>query len=219
MPETTRERIASSGKEIAPPLGTVLIEQGQPTDSVYFPIDGAVISLTRSLEDGMLIEVGVVGHEGFGGLAAVFDPRRHLDCGIVQAEGAILQVPLAVVSEEIAHDEVRQVLFRYANAFMMQIAQTALCNRLHTIEQRLTRWILAMQDRTRTEELRLTQQFLSHMLGTRLAGVNEAVQSLVRAGLIRHARNRIAIIDRPGLEAASCECYRVVRDEFDRLVR
>jgi CRP-like cAMP-binding protein len=137
---------------------------------------------------------------------------------MIQAEGALLRVPVGLVDEEIARGaEVRRPFFLYINAFLMQVAQTALCNRLHTIEARLARWLLMMQDRTQTAEMRLTQEFLSHMLGTRLAGVNEAVQSLERAALIGHARNRITVIDRPGLEETACECYRVVRDEFDRM--
>lgn len=201
-----------------PPYAATLIEQNEPSLFVYFPLAGAVLSLTRSVLDGTQVEVGVIGFEGIGGIAGVLDPRRSMDRGVVQAEGAFGVIPVATFAEELGRDAaVRALFFRYTNAFLMQVAQTALCNRLHLLEQRLARWLLMMHDRVQSDEMRMTQEFLAHMLGTRLAGVNEAIASLVRAGLIAHARQRVTVIDRAGLEGVACECYAVARDEMHRV--
>jgi CRP-like cAMP-binding protein len=197
-------------------LGQVLIEQERENHNVLFPLRGAVLSLTRQTEIGAQVEIGVIGYEGIAGIAALLDPGRHLDRGMVQGAGEFVSLPAEVLDAEIAADaKLRAVVFRYINAFLMQVAQTAICNRLHPLEQRLARWLLMMRDRI-GDELRLTQEFLSHMLGVRTAGVNEAVQSLERAGLIAHARQRITIIDGPGMESAACECYATIRDEMKR---
>lgn len=203
---------------LEPPYGAVLIEQQVPSELVYFPLAGAVLSLTRTVQDGTQVEVGVIGSEGIGGIAGVLDPRRALDRGVVQAEGTFGAIAVGAFNEEIGRDpDVRALFFRYTNAFLMQVTQTALCNRLHLLEQRLARWLLMMHDRVQRDEMRMTQEFLAHMLGTRLAGVNEAIASLVRAGLIATARQRVTVIDRQGLELAACECYAVARDEMLRV--
>lgn len=203
---------------LRPAYGTTLIEQQQPIEHVFFPLTNAVLSLTRSVAGGAQVEVGVIGSEGIGGIAGVLDPRRQIDRGVVQSEGAFAIIPLATFQEELARDaDVRTVFFRYTNAFITQIAQTALCNRLHLLEQRLIRWLLMMRDRRSGDDMHITQEFLSYMLGTRLAGVNEGIASLVRAGLIRHARQHITVIDREGLERAACECYALAKGEMDRV--
>ncbi|HJQ38893.1 MAG TPA: Crp/Fnr family transcriptional regulator [Thermoanaerobaculia bacterium] len=202
---------------LEPPYGDTLIEQGEPSPLVYFPLPGAVLSLTRAVQNGTQVEVGVIGFEGIGGIAGVLDPRRSIDRGVVQAEGTFATISVAAFTRLLGSDDaVRALFFRYTNAFLMQVAQTALCNRLHLLEQRLARWLLMMHDRVQCNEMRMTQEFLSHMLGTRVAGVNEAVASLVRAGLIAHTRQRVTVLDRGGLEAAACECYAVARDEMER---
>jgi CRP-like cAMP-binding protein len=212
------ERLRPNLRCIEGPLGKVLIEQGQPSPVVFFPLRGAVLSLTRETESGAQVEIGVIGSEGIAAIAALLDPRRHLDRGMVQGPGSFMTLPTHVLDAEIARDpELRALVFRYINAFLMQIAQTAICNRLHPLEQRLARWLLMMNDRIEGQDMRLTQEFLSHMLGTRLAGVNEGIQSLARAGLIAHARQLIRVIDREGLEQAACECYAVARDEMRRV--
>lgn len=203
---------------IEPPYGKTLIEENEPSELVYFPLEGAVLSLTRSVRDGTQVEVGVIGSEGIGGIAGVLDPRRQIDRGVVQAEGAFGTIAVSAFSDELGRDaDTRALFFRYTNAFLMQVAQTALCNRLHLLEQRLARWLMMMHDRVGRDEMRMTQEFLSHMLGTRIAGVNEGIASLVRAGLIAHARQRVTVIDRDGLEGAACECYAVARDEMQRV--
>ena len=203
---------------VTPHYGATLIEQNRPSELVFFPLKGAVLSLTRSVASGAQVEVGVIGSEGIGGIAGVLDPRRQIDSGLVQAEGPFGTIPVATFNDVLGRDaEVRALFFRYTNAFLMQVAQTALCNRLHLLEQRLARWLLMMHDRAQSDEMRMTQEFLSHMLGTRLAGVNEGIASLVRAGLIAHARQRVTVLDRAGLEAAACECYAVARNEMERV--
>lgn len=203
---------------LQPPYGKTLIEQGEPSLFVYFPLPGAALSLTRAVQNGTQVEVGVIGFEGIGGIAGVLDPRRSIDRGVVQAEGTFGVIPVATFTDFLGRDaEVRALFLRYTNAFLMQVAQTALCNRLHLLEQRLARWLLMMHDRAQSDEMRMTQEFLSHMLGTRLAGVNEGIASLVRAGLIAHARQRVTVLDRAGLEAAACECYAVARAEMERV--
>lgn len=215
---TTLPKLQRFSRVIHPEYGATLIEQNQPNDLVYFPLKGAVMSLTRSVANGTQVEVGVIGFEGIGAIASILDPRRSIDRAVVQAEGAFSVIPLATFCDEIGRDaEVRALFFRYTNAFLMQVAQTALCNRLHLLEQRLARWLLMMHDRVASDEMRMTQEFLAAMLGTRLAGVNEGIGSLVRDGLIAHTRQRVTVIDREGLERAACECYAVIRDEMQRL--
>ncbi|HEX2123158.1 MAG TPA: Crp/Fnr family transcriptional regulator [Thermoanaerobaculia bacterium] len=218
LSSTQLEHLGPHLRPIEPAYGEVLIEQDQPCHAVFFPLPGAVLSLARQAEDGTVVEVGVIGNEGMAGVAAVLDPHRHLDRGQVQATGTFLGLDASVFSGEIGRDaQLRALFFRYLNAFLMQVAQTALCNRLHALEQRLARWLLMMHERVGRDELRLTQEFLADMLGTRTAGVNESVHALVRAGVIAHARQRMTVVDRAGLERMACECYAVAREEMLRV--
>jgi CRP-like cAMP-binding protein len=199
-------------------LSTVIIESERPSSHAFFPLAPAVISLVREVSDGYGVEVGVVGREGFASISALLDPTRQMDRGIVQSEGEFLRIDAADLQKVFDSDgEVRRTLMQFMNAFTMQVSQTALCNRLHTVEQRLARWLLMMRERVESDELRLTQEFLAHMLGTRIAGVNEAIRLLDRAGVIHNARQKITILDEQGLEKMSCECYRTIRTEFERL--
>lgn len=218
MSSSLRARIESHAKAVTPVLGTTLLEQDVRCEHGYFPSRGAVISMTRQIESGEMVEVGVIGFEGFGGTSALLDPRRQLDRGIVQGEGPFLEVPIEFLRDEIGRDaELRELLLRYTAAFLLQVAQTALCNRLHNVQQRFARWILMMHDRIAADDLRITQEFLAHMLGVRTAGVNEAVKNAEASGLIEHGRQRVTVLDRKGLEREACECYAVVKREFDRV--
>lgn len=200
-----------------PAYASVVLEQDAVCEFGYFPLRPAVVSFTRQAESGTMIEVGVIGFEGFAGTSTLLDPRRQLDRGLMQAEGPMLEVPIAVMREEIGRDTaLRNLIFRYLAAYLMQVAQSALCNRLHNVEQRLAKWILMFHDRT-ADELRMTQEFLANMLGVRTAGVNEAIRAAEEAGVIGHARQRLTILDRKGLEARACECYAAVKLEFDRI--
>lgn len=203
---------------VEPTLGTALLEQDEHCEYGYFPTRGAVMSMTRQVEEGQMIEVGVIGYEGFAGISTLLDPRKQLDRGLVQGEAPFIQIPIQFLRDEIGRDtELRNLVFRYTAAFLMQVAQTALCNRLHNVQQRFARWILMMHDRLGGDDLRITQEFLAHMLGVRTAGVNEAIQSAEAAGLIEHGRQRVTVLDRKGLEKQACECYAVVKAEFDRV--
>jgi CRP-like cAMP-binding protein len=217
LPAATLDRLTPHFREIAPSLGSVLLEQDTRCEFGYFPLRGGVVSMTRQVESGEMIEVGVIGFEGFAGISTLLDPRRQLDRGLIQGEGSFLEIPIAFLRAEIGRDpELREILFRYTAAFLMQVAQTALCNRLHAVPQRFARWILMMIDRV-GDDVRITQEFLAHMLGVRTAGVNEAIRDAVAAGLIDHGRQRVTVRDRKGLEAQACECYAVVKTEFDRV--
>ncbi len=214
----TLDRLKPHLREIAPALGSVLLEQDSHCEFGYFPLRGGVVSMTRQVEDGTMIEVGVIGFEGFAGISTLLDPRRQLDRGLVQGESKFLEIPIAFLREEIGRNaELREMMFRYTAAFLMQVAQTALCNRLHNVGQRFARWTLMMHDRLGGDDLRITQEFLAHMLGVRTAGVNEAIRDAEAKGLIEHGRQRVTVLDRKGLELQACECYATVKDEFDRV--
>jgi CRP-like cAMP-binding protein len=213
-----QSRIKSHSRAVTPALGTALLEQDAHCEYGYFPMRGGVVSMTRQVEEGQMIEVGVIGYEGFAGISTLLDPRKQLDRGLVQGESTFLEVPVDFLRDEIGRDaELRNLMLRYTAAFLMQVAQTALCNRLHNVQQRLARWVLMMHDRLNRDDLRITQEFLAHMLGVRTAGVNEAIQSAAAAGLIEHGRQRVTVLDRKGLEKLACECYAVVKVEFDRV--
>ena len=213
-----RARLESQTQPVKPAIGAVLLEQDVHCEYGYFPTRSAVLSMTRQAAGGQMIEVGVIGYEGFGGISTLLDPRHQIDRGLVQSEGTFLQIPIAFLREEVGRDaELRELVFRYTAAFLLQVAQTALCNRLHAVPQRFARWVLMMHDRLSGDELRITQEFLAHMLGVRTAGVNEAIQNAEAEGLIEHGRQRLTVLDRAGLERATCECYAVVKTEFDRI--
>jgi CRP-like cAMP-binding protein len=197
----------------------IVYEQGRPIEEVIFPIDG-VFSLISLMDDGRGVEVATVGNEGFVGLP-VF-----LQAALTSAHRAIAQVPglgLCITPSALGELSARNgdfqgVMLRHAQALITQIAQGSACNRLHSVEQRCTRWLLMTHDRVRRDEFSLTQEFLGQMLGVGRPAVNAAARALQGRGLIRYSRGRIAILDRAALEAASCECYGVIRDELRRLL-
>jgi CRP-like cAMP-binding protein len=191
-------------------IGDVPIREFERAEWAYFP-DTCVFSVVRILEEGSMIEVGVVGYDGVVGIHSIGEEAEQPYRMIIQHPGLTWRMPLRRLREEFRRSgEFQEILLRYSTAFLLQVSQTAACNRLHTIEQRLGRWLLMMRDRTLTDELKLTQEFLSHMLGTRIAGVNEAIRALTDKGLIRHSRGSIEIVDREGLERSTCECYAFV---------
>ena len=200
-----------------------------PFDRTLFPADGVVeavlfpesgmVSLVATLEGGEQVEVGIAGREGLVGLPLVFGDNRSLVEARVQMEGTALRIGAAAF--RAAMDEsaaLRWVLNRYALAFQAQVTLTAACNARHAIEQRLARWLLIAHDRAGADEFPITHEFVSMMLGVRRPGVSIAAGVLQKAGLIRYARGRMAVTDRHGLEAVSCECYHTARREFARLL-
>lgn len=218
LSEASRRRLAPQLRCVEPAFGSTVLEQDTHCEFGYFPLRGGVVSMTRQVKDGQMIEVGVIGWEGFAGISTLLDPRHQLDRGIIQGEGSFLEVRIEFLREEIGRNaELREIMFRYTAAFLMQVAQTALCNRLHSVPQRFARWILMMHDRLATSELRITQEFLAHMLGVRTAGVNEAIRDAEATGLVAHSRQRVTVLDRAGLEAEACECYAAVKANFDQI--
>jgi CRP-like cAMP-binding protein len=196
--------------------GVVLYEMGQQVDYFYFP-DNAVVSLVRQMLDGKIVEVGLVGNEGMTGLTALMgEDETSPDRAIVQVANGATRVELRVIKEEFLRGGLLQtLLLGYARKLMQQISQTAACNASHTAEERLSRWLLMCSDRVEGAELKLTQEFIAEMLGTRRATVSLAAMVLQNDGLIEYNRGHIKIIDRPGLEEFTCECYQVTRDGND----
>ncbi|HEV2914427.1 MAG TPA: Crp/Fnr family transcriptional regulator [Pyrinomonadaceae bacterium] len=198
--------------------GEVLYRPDQPITHVYFPNRGTV-SLVSTFEDGGSVEVGMVGNEGMFGVCVFLGSISTPLEAVVQLPGDGLRMRADVLRKEFKKGgQLQDLLLRYTQAFITQIAQTAACNRVHPIEGRLVRWLLMCQDRSHSEELGLTQEFMATMLGTRRAGITEAAIQLQALGLIKYHRGHITILDREGLEAASCECYPIMKKEFARLV-
>jgi CRP-like cAMP-binding protein len=229
-PTTLRNRILSSlpvedYARLAPRLEYVELYLGEvlyhPTDKirhVYFPFP-STISLTSVMSDGAETEVGIIGREGALGLPLVLGDESLPLKAIVQVAGTSARMRAGVFKEEIGRcGDLQHLLLKYAQAFFVQTAQTAACNRLHTLDRRLASWLLTAKDRAQTDALPLTHEIISVMLGVRRAGVTEGLGALHRAGLIGRERGKVSILDTAGLEAASCECYRMVRDEYDRLL-
>jgi CRP-like cAMP-binding protein len=199
--------------------GYVLAEPGQHFTHILFP-ESAIISIVNYMADGSGVEVGTVGNEGMAGLPAYLEAEASEGRTFCQLAGVALRAPVATVIQA-AHDSdgLRRLLNRYTQAYMTQVSQSAACNRLHSIEQRCARWLLMTHDRMGGGEvILLKQEFLALMLGVRRAGVTLAAGALQDAGLIRYRRGSIRVLDREGLEAASCECYAIVRRQFDRLL-
>lgn len=198
--------------------GDVLYQPEEPITHVYFPNRGTV-SVVSTFEDGGSVEVSMVGNEGMFGVCVFLGSVSTPLLAQVQIPGDGLRMRADVLRMEFKKGgQLHDLLLRYTQAFITQIAQTAACNRAHGVEQRLSKWLLMCGDRSRSQELELTQEFIATMLGTRRAGVTEAAGRLQLAALINYRRGHIRITDRAGLEEASCECYALVRKEFSRLV-
>lgn len=199
-------------------LGDVIYYPQDPINYIYFPNRGTV-SVVATFADGGNVEIGMVGNEGMFGVNVVLGSVTTPYEAIVQLSGDGFRVPVDTIREAFKKGgSLHDLLLRYTQAFIIQIGQTAACNGTHPIERRLARWLLMCSDRAMRDELELTQEFISVMLGTRRAGITEAAYKLQDAGLIRYKRGHIRIVDHPGLEAISCECYSVVKAEFDRLL-
>jgi CRP-like cAMP-binding protein len=189
-----------------------------PIASVYFLEEG-VASIVNTMRKGNSVEVGTAGNEGMVGLPIVFGDKQSPMNVYMQVAGCGLKMKASILSRELTQNtRLRTALLHYAHAFFNQVAQSAACAHLHSLEQRCCRWLLMTHDRMRTDELQLTHEFLAMMLGVRRAGVTVALGALQKKGLINHGRARITILDRVGLEQLSCECYQVTKREFDRLL-
>ena len=218
LPPEELERLRPRLRAVELPFDQTLFPADGVVEAVLFP-EGGMVSLLATLEGGDQVEVGIVGREGLIGLPLVFGDNRSLVEARVQMEGTALRIGAAALRDAMeASAALRLVLNRYALAFQALVTMTAACNARHALEQRLARWLLIAHDRAGADEFAMTHEFISMMLGVRRPGVSLAAGVLQKAGLIRYVRGRMAITDRPGLEAAACECYHVARREFARLL-
>jgi CRP-like cAMP-binding protein len=200
------------------PLGKVLIEPGGNTTHVFFPTT-AIVSLLYVMENGASAEIAVVGNEGLVGISLFMGGQSTSSSAVVQAAGKAYRLNAALLMEEFNRGgPVLHLLLRYTQALITQMAQTSACNRHHAVDQQFCRWLLLTLDRLLGSEIVMTQELLSNILGVRRASVTEAAGKLQRDGLIRYERGRISVLDRPGLERRSCECYAVVKKEYERLL-
>jgi len=200
------------------PIGEILYHPKQLIKYVYFP-RWAAVSMVNIFEDGSMVEVGVVGREGMVGTSLLSGDDVSPHQAIVQIADGAWRMKADVFNREIeSNGELNNLTRRYSQALFTQVAQTAACNRMHPIGERLARWMLLMQDRIESDTLQLTHEFISTMLGARRAGVTLAAGKLQAANIIRYSRGKVTILDQEKLEEASCECHRIVRDEYDRLL-
>jgi CRP-like cAMP-binding protein len=218
LPPGDLERLQGRLELIPLTLGAALYESGARMRHVYFPVD-AIVSLLHVLEDGSSAEIAVVGNEGVVGVSLFMGGQTTPSRAVVQSAGYAYRLRGQLLKEEFDRaGPMQNLLLRYTQALLTQMAQTAVCNRHHSLDQQLCRWLLFSLDRMAGNRLVMTQELIANMLGVRREGVTEAAGNLQRAGLIRYARGRITVLDRPGLEARSCECYGVVKRESDRLL-
>jgi CRP-like cAMP-binding protein len=211
----SRQRIDPYLEPVMLKLGAMVCDAGGLLKHAYFP-EGAVLSLLTVLENGSAIETANIGREGAFGLFAAMYSRVSFNRCLVQMQGGMVRCPIELLQTEFKNSEhVRNLFVSYSETLLSQVQQTVACNALHSTEERMCRWLLMMHDRAEGEPLPYTHEFLSHMLGANRKSVTLAAQSLQNAGLITYHRGSITVLDRPGLEKASCECYAVVRERFD----
>jgi CRP-like cAMP-binding protein len=200
------------------PLGQVMYESGRTLSHVYFPTS-AIVSLLYVMENGASAEIAVVGHEGVVGISLFMGGESTPSRAVVQSAGEGFRMRAQSIKAEFTRSHpVMYLLLRYTQALITQMAQTAVCNRHHALDQQLCRWLLLSLDRLQGNELVMTQELIANMLGVRREGVTEGALKLQKLGLIRYVRGHITVLDRPGLEARTCECYAVVKKEYDRLL-
>lgn len=218
LPSEEYERLKPDLEPVSFALGDVIYESSAHMDYVYFPTSSH-ISLLYTMLNGSTAEMGLVGNEGVVGIALFMGGETTPNRAMVQGSGEGFRMKSRPMLDEFKRGgEFQHLLLRYTQALITQISQTAVCNRLHSVEQRLCRWLLMTHDRTHSDELQMTQEFISNMLGVRREGVTHAAHNLQDQGLISYVRGRIKILDRKGLEAHVCECYSVVKAEHDRLL-
>jgi CRP-like cAMP-binding protein len=215
MESASRKRIDPHLEPITLKLGAVVCDAGGILKHAYFP-EGSVLALLTVLENGSAIETANIGREGAFGLFAAMYSRVSFNRCIVQLAGPMLRCPIELLQSEFKTSEhVRDLFVSYSETLLSQVQQTVACNALHTTEERMSRWLLMMHDRAQGEPLTYTHEFLAHILGANRKSVTLAAQSLQTAGFITYRRGRMQVLDRTGLEKASCECYAIVRERFD----
>lgn len=217
LSEDARKRIFPKLKLVEMSLGDVIYESDQPIEYVYFPVD-CIISLLYVMINGSSAEISVVGKEGMAGVAVIMGGLSTPNRLIVQSSGHAFRMSAADLKQEFnLHSEIRIITLRFTQALITQMSQTAVCNRHHSIDQQLCRWLLLSLDRLESNELNMTQDLIANMLGVRREGVTEAAGKLQKLGVIEYRRGHITVIDRPKMESLSCECYAVVTREIQRL--
>ncbi len=218
LPTEDYKRLLQHLELVPMPLGDVLYESGNELRHVYFPTT-AIVSLLYVMLDGASAEIAVVGNEGIIGVALFMGGETMPNRAVVQSAGHAYRLKGQLLKNEFSRSgELQHLLLRYTQALLTQMAQTAVCNRHHSLDQQLCRWLLLSLDRLPSNELTMTQELIANMLGVRREGVTEAAGNLQRAGLIAYHRGKITVLNRVGLEARTCECYEVVKKEFDRLL-
>jgi len=218
LPDEERERLFPHLSFVSMPLGDVLYESGETLKHIYFPTD-SIVSLLYVMKDGASAEIAVVGNEGAIGVALFMGGETTPSRAIVQSAGSAFRLEGKRLKLEFnRHGQMLHVLLRYTQSLITQMAQTAVCNRHHSVNQQLCRWLLLSLDRLRSNELKMTQELIANMLGVRREGVTAAAGELQKAGVIRYSRGKITVLDRAKLEQLSCECYSVVKKESDRLL-
>jgi CRP-like cAMP-binding protein len=218
LPDAESQRWLPQLEPVEMPLGQVLYESGGTLSHVYFPTT-AIVSLLYVMENGASAEIAVVGNEGIVGISLFMGGDSTSSRAVVQSAGLGLRLKAQIMKDDFNRaGPVLHLLLRYTQALITQMAQTAVCNRHHSLDQQLCRWLLLSLDRLQGNELVMTQELIANMLGVRREGVTEGALKLQQAGLIRYARGHISVLDRDGLQKRSCECYAVVKKEYDRLL-
>jgi CRP-like cAMP-binding protein len=218
LPDEDRARLLARSETVRLDVPRAVHEANRPIPHVYFPLSG-VVSLTSQMDGGDVVEVGLVGNEGMVGLPVFLGASSSPFQAYAQVSGEGWRLPAAAFMEVVERGgALVAVLHRYTHVLLSQTAQAAACNRLHPVEQRLARWLLMTHDRVADDSVPLTQEFLGMMLGVRRASVTTAAGMLQQAGLIRYHRGAIVVLDQPGLEAAACDCYRIIRAEYERVL-
>lgn len=218
LPPADFERLQPHLTLVPLTLGEALYESGVVLRHVYFPTD-SIVSLLYVMEDGASAEIAVVGNEGVIGVSLFMGGETTPSRAVVQSAGHAYRLTGQFLKEEFTRaGAMQRLLLRYTQSLLTQMAQTAVCNRHHSLDQQLCRWLLLSLDRLSSNQLVMTQELIANMLGVRREGVTDAAGNLQKAGLIKYSRGRITVLDRPGLEARTCECYAVVKRESDRLL-
>ncbi len=217
LPEAEWQRWLPQLEPVDLPLGKVLHESGATLSHVYFPTT-AIVSLLYLMENGAAAEIAVVGREGVVGVSLFMGGESTPSRAVVQGAGQGYRLKSQTIKDEFKQAPVLHLLLRYTQALITQMAQTAVCNRYHSLDQQLCRWLLLSLDRVQGSELQMTQELIANVLGVRREGVTESAHKLQVAGLIRYSRGHITILNRPALERRACECYGVVRREYERLL-
>ena len=217
LPQAEWQRWLLQLEHVSMPLGLVIYESGSTLSHVYFPTT-SIVSLLYVMENGASAEIAVVGNEGVVGISLFMGGESTPSRAVVQSAGEGYRLRAATIKDDFNRAPVLHLLLRYTQALITQMAQTAVCNRHHSLDQQLCRWLLLSLDRLQGNELSMTQELIANMLGVRREGVTEAALKLQAVGLIRYARGHIVVLDRLGLEKRTCECYAVVKKEYDRLL-